>query len=422
MAIILCSECGGKLSDTAMFCPHCGIPTQQLSKLPNTTQHQEKQEDSHEIGIETSSLRCPNCGGVLQSKDMIGLGLARCPLCNQKVLMSDTNNKDQINEKIYPFGASKEIFHKKCMEILMSKCPADIYSEMSNIEVKQKYIWTREFANSDKEREFYPLNEYGLEFFKKFGHETLSVEECEKWWPSNKMQDLSIEIIQDKDLLPKQITNSECKYKYNKSKNTCYKQKCNSTNNYYCFPIYEESFEYKGETFRFQGVGNDNISEIINIPELPIDKELITQPEYNYGNGYLDLVVAIVILAMMVYDGVCRITEYGRLPYSECGIGYIICRTIWYTFGGAIIIIILCNIISRIKLDYPFRKIEYLLVRRINKKKREKFFENYNKTQSRKQSDAKNVLGIDISIPKLPEYPIPRIKDMRGYLFFNLFE
>ena len=31
MALIVCPECGGKLSDKAEYCPHCGCPSKYIS-------------------------------------------------------------------------------------------------------------------------------------------------------------------------------------------------------------------------------------------------------------------------------------------------------------------------------------------------------------------------------------------------------
>ena len=54
MALFECPECGGKVSDKAIQCPHCGCPIDQPQKQSKTCP-----ECGQEV--DTSVMVCPNC-------------------------------------------------------------------------------------------------------------------------------------------------------------------------------------------------------------------------------------------------------------------------------------------------------------------------------------------------------------------------
>lgn len=62
--IVSCPECNGKVSDSALACPHCGLPAPatRLQGAPGTT-----------VGP-LDRVVCPHCGGYVE----VG---THCPLC-----------------------------------------------------------------------------------------------------------------------------------------------------------------------------------------------------------------------------------------------------------------------------------------------------------------------------------------------------
>ena len=54
-----CYACGREVADTHVFCPYCGVdePIKEDPVCPNC-----------EMGVDEDWIRCPSCGGVLQSK------------------------------------------------------------------------------------------------------------------------------------------------------------------------------------------------------------------------------------------------------------------------------------------------------------------------------------------------------------------
>ena len=74
MSIVLCPECGGKVSTTRKTCPHCGFD---FSKTNNDIK-----------------FVCPECGAELE------LGVAVCPECG---FVFDENKVQKNSEIVYPF-------------------------------------------------------------------------------------------------------------------------------------------------------------------------------------------------------------------------------------------------------------------------------------------------------------------------------
>ena len=74
MSIVLCPECGGKVSTTRKTCPHCGFD---FSKTNNDIK-----------------FLCPECESELE------LGVAVCPECG---FVFDENKVQKNSEIVYPF-------------------------------------------------------------------------------------------------------------------------------------------------------------------------------------------------------------------------------------------------------------------------------------------------------------------------------
>ena len=74
MSIVLCPECGGKVSTTRKTCPHCGFD---FSETKNDIK-----------------FLCPECGAELE------LGVAVCPECG---FVFDENKVQKNSEIVYPF-------------------------------------------------------------------------------------------------------------------------------------------------------------------------------------------------------------------------------------------------------------------------------------------------------------------------------
>lgn len=81
MSIIACPECGGKVSDKASTCPHCGCPSSEFhvyEKLSN----------------ETKEYRCWNCHASV-TPDM-----PKCPVCHCKIDVTRKNLTCKINGRL----------------------------------------------------------------------------------------------------------------------------------------------------------------------------------------------------------------------------------------------------------------------------------------------------------------------------------
>jgi len=107
MAILVCKECGGKVSDKANTCPHCGAPVSiSLSEIPKT-------------------IICPECGQV------VDINCIECPGCG------------------YPFKAVETNVESALVNISINKTANDI--ERLRSLARQ----AREISNSKNAEEYY---------------------------------------------------------------------------------------------------------------------------------------------------------------------------------------------------------------------------------------------------------------------------
>ncbi len=263
MAITMCPECGGKVSDKASSCVHCGFI---IKKAPGPF-HQ-AQTVSSENEIKAYTLKCPYCGIALQSNNVNENGWMQCPSCQQEILLSNIYADVPI-EKIYPHEASSnELFHEKCMYRLIDKGPEDVFKEISNIEIKHKYIWIKEFGRENSE--FFPMSNFGINLFKSFEYKAIPHSDFFSMWYMEKLKNYDSSIIYSDDIDSKGFSASECR-KYYRSTTGNNKEE---TDNYYCMPIYEETFEYKSKKYCIYGMGDfGGVRYKLNdekIPELSI--------------------------------------------------------------------------------------------------------------------------------------------------------
>ncbi len=150
MALIECPECGAQISDRAPACPRCGVPLKAAAPpvppVPSAAAPAvpKSQPVQGKVGLEATSLRCPYCGEMAQSKDILTSGWAHCPSCKKDFPVNGVNtmfSDEGMIEKIIPFGDTKEAFHRRVMEHMMKNAPEDFFSKVSDIQVTKKYIW-----------------------------------------------------------------------------------------------------------------------------------------------------------------------------------------------------------------------------------------------------------------------------------------
>lgn len=396
MAIILCPECSGKVSDKAKTCPHCGYILDMGSNgmpagTPPPPPVAGPTPKVREIGGFTASrLVCPLCGNALEAKDIMSSGWAHCPSCDKDVMLSGntTSFSDGIIEKIYPFGASKEKFHELCMSKLMLNGEEDIFSRMGNIEIKQKYIWVREFG-SGKEREVYPMDGYGKSFFQAVtGSDVLPVEKYENWWPLAGMVNFNSETVRGKEVVAKEISVSECKHSYMTSKNT---HNYAPTDHYYCYPVYEETYEYNGKKYCFRGVGNDEISWYC-WDDIPASPFLNSKPKYTSMMPVsMTLITVAVIMALIIVIGIFATNGFWLgLLYTALTVAILY---IPVAFCGGLLMVLTSGI-------------DTAICKTVNAGRRRKFRKRYDELQKRKQAEAKNFMGLDLTYT-VPDFPIP---------------
>lgn len=340
--------------------------------------------------MQTSRLQCPNCGSPLQAKDILSSGWAKCPACHKDVQLSGVNNAfaDGIVEKIFPFGASKDYFHRKCMQTLMDKGIEDVFEKIQDLKISQKYVWVREFGHG-AQSEIYPMHEYGKNFFQAInGSTVMKREKYEDWWPTDEMIDFNSSVISGKELLPKELSSKECKYQYQKNpEGSGYAE----TQNYYCLPIYEETYTYAGKKYMFRGVGNNIVSSYC-WDDMPKDDKIICgQPKYT---EMMPLTVTAIILAVVAVI-ILEIAFFSEGFWT--GVGY----TILLAAVGSIVGSIAGAIIA-----IPLVAVDKIIQKSINSSRRRKFRAHYEQIQLKKQQDAKRMLNLDLTFT-VPEFPIP---------------
>lgn len=398
MAIITCPECSGKVSDKAAACPHCGAPlTPNLPPpIPGITPSQPQQSTNSgtpaapQVGLQTARLQCPNCGSPLQAKDILSSGWAHCPSCHKDVQLTGANNAfaDGIVEKIMPFGASKDYFHRTCMQTLMDKGVEDVFEKIQDLRIEQKYVWVREFGYGS-EREIYPMNEYGKNFFKDINGSTIMKSEIyEDWWPTDSMVEFNSSVASGKQLLPKEMSSKECKYQYSKD------PECSGyaeTQNYYCLPIYEESYTYEGKRYVFRGVG-DNIISKYCWDDMPSDTDVVCgKPKFTEMTPCVTTAIILAVIALVIIE----IAFFSNGFWA--GVGYTILLAIVLSIIGAVAGAIIL---------VPLVAIDTIIQKSVNTSRRKKFRARYEQIQRKKQQDAKRMLNLDLTYT-VPEFPIP---------------
>jgi uncharacterized protein YbaR (Trm112 family) len=87
MSLISCPECSGKLSTAAEACPHCGHPTDLITRPQRTHDKDEDDELVCYACERTATTKCQECGALsclahihnsLRSSDGLPLRCAKC--------------------------------------------------------------------------------------------------------------------------------------------------------------------------------------------------------------------------------------------------------------------------------------------------------------------------------------------------------
>lgn len=305
-------------------------------------------------------------------------------------MLTGINNAfaDGIVEKIYPFGASKDYFHRTCMQALMDRGVEDVFEKIGDLKVSQKYVWVREFGHGTQ-CEIYPMHEYGKDLFQSLnGSVVMKSETYEDWWPTGEMIDFNSSVISGKELLPKELSSKECKYQYSKNPDG---SNYTETQNYYCLPVYEETYSYAGKKYMFRGVGNNIISRYC-WDDMPKDNDVICgQPKFT---DMMPLTVTAIILAVIAVI----ILEIGFFSQGFwAGIGYTILLAVIGSLVGAI---------AGTIIMIPLAAVDKIIQSSVNAARRKKFRTRYEQIQRKKQQDAKRLLNLDLNF-EVPEFPIP---------------
>ena len=295
---------------------------------------------------------------------------------------------DGIVEKIYPFGASKDYFHRTCMQTLMNKGFEDVFEKIQDLKITQKYVWVREFGHG-AETEIYPMHEYGKSFFQAVnGSVVMKNQTYEDWWPTGEMIDFNSSVVSGKELLPNEMSSKECKYQYHKNpEGSGYSE----TPNYYCLPIYEETYTYDGKTYMFRGVGNNIISKYC-WDDMPRDTEVICgKPKFTDMMPLTTTAVILAVIAVIILE----IAFFSEGFWA--GVGY----TILLAVIGSLVGTIAGTIIA-----IPLVAVDKIIQSSVNSSRRKKFRARYEQIQIKKQQDAKRLLNLDLTFT-VPEFPIP---------------
>lgn len=402
--LIICEECRKQYSDTIPACPHCGYVRINVVKKAEP-QIPSPQRDEHKVGLSASALNCPHCGAPLSAADVLSSGWAHCKQCDRDVALSGTVSEfsdDGIIEKIYTFKTSKDDFHQLCMEKLMSVAEEDIFAEITNIKSTQNYIWVRQFG-SGLNSDFVPMDSFGDAMFCKMtgGNAFMSYEDFVKRFPFSGMKAFNNDDVGDAEIRTKQLSASECKHKYMTDPNT---NNYRATDYYYCIPFFEETYEYKGKTYHFYGDGtNGNIW--FSWDEIAESEILAKGPKYTDIQPLLYTVIAILMTVLIAFVVVLLIWLFSRgfwsgiLALVIIGIIVAICYPIIVIVVGLLGVPVAAVMGAILLVDKAIQA-------SINVKRRRKFVAEYKRIQERKQSDARNRLGLELPF-EVPEFPIP---------------
>lgn len=97
MALLMCPECGGKVSSYADACPVCGCPKNIFEKIVAEKERQEAINDSV-LSIKPMSLvkaSCTSCNATLEVDSK--LQTAKCPYCSAIYVVSQAVNNYNMN-------------------------------------------------------------------------------------------------------------------------------------------------------------------------------------------------------------------------------------------------------------------------------------------------------------------------------------
>lgn len=386
MALIQCPECGSHISDKATACPHCGVPLVRVVQMPPQPTY-----------VQYVNPAQPYVNPQVAPQQVIytTAPVATQPVATQpvatptpQVVTPQTTKEESTVEMIYPFGATKKIFHISCMKQLMRCGEVDVFEKIENMKVVQKYVWVREFGK-DGEYDYYPMSKYGEQLFcDLFGTEIMRGNILQQMLPKGEMVPYQSSYIEGKELVAREYSTAETRQLYTQHIESL---GLDSTENYYCLPIYEESFDYCGKHYTFRGIGNSTISKFC-WNDLPTSAFLEQGPEYSHIRPLHSAGTIIGIVAALV---------------SFIALWYV--AGFWLTLLITIITVGICFFMGSMLVE-PFVKglnnIDKHIRDRINTRRREEFRTQYEAIQQRKQADAKYYLGLELSY-EVPEYPIP---------------
>ena len=395
MAVISCPECGGVVSDRASKCPHCGNPMAMMPppvapQQPTTIIVQNQAPaGGRTVGMDTKELICPYCLGPLSSKDVLSSAWAKCPHCKQDVALNGTTSAfddNQLIERLARINIDKEAYHGHFMTELMNYGAWDVFDNTKVVSVKHKYFWVREFGRSE-ERAVYPLSQYGKDTFNRFfNHPYADKSEYSKIMDSDALVRFNNSDLVDAELLPKELSASECAYEFSQTPVGKY----DKTSAYFCIPVVEEVVEYNGKQYTFYGLaGGDRATIYNNFPHDPFFK---SKPNYTDMSPLTITAIVIVCLVVLIF-----VISKFCLGFWN-GVGCIILMAIiggflWWLFA----------LIGGIVLA-PLYGIDAIIRRVINKKRQNKFRAKWDQIQAYKKESAARNHGLNFTYT-VPEFP-----------------
>lgn len=405
MALIKCPECEKVISDKASVCPHCGNPIAQ--SIENT---KSSASTAHIINMVASDLKCPGCGATLGSKDVLTSGWVKCSQCGEEFVLNGTNelfNDDKIIEKLFRFNISDEDFHKKVMWFLLRDGKEDVFETMNNIAVKRKFIWVREFGRG-KNRYWYPMSQYGKELFKQIWKKPYaSYEEFNRYFPAEEAVNFNANDIRGAEIIAKEMSAAEVRMEFShlveKTGTTNTTQIKNffstpisqvneissaePTPYYYCLPIYEETFDYKGKQYYYQGIGLRE-QERYYVWSIPKEDMLSSGPNWYKKQAlttFFDIVGVLILLIILI------------VIFDQHGF--------WWGIGAFIISGIPWGIVELI-IGITIVPIDKIIIKSINYKRKASYMKEFERIQSHKKQSLLANQHIDLQY-NTPKYNIP---------------
>lgn len=394
MPIIKCPDCGNMISTLAQQCPKCGRPMKAVTTLttgfmtpPSPPSHLESDPKT-----KGQIYKCCKCRAQINKSEIDWDGWATCPVCKTEQKMpgySNISSRNQVH-KIIPFMLSAEEMHKHFMQWMIENCEENVFDKIKIIEQKKLLFEAREFGTSNQ-RALFPMCNYGKEIFKKLTRTTdnpqgtsyLYCNIYDKYFKGN-IEDYSPKLKEDATLIKNEFSERESKRQFSQTDIGSLKE----TDFYYAIPIFEETFEYEGEQYKFIGLFSGK-KMLFSTDDFPQDFFFQSKPSYTTSEPVHTLFI-VAFLFLIIY--LFKEWKWGWL---------LIIATVFGVTTAAGCPEFVTNLIHL--MAFP---IDSMIQTITNQRRRTKFREDWDKRMEYKKWSAHNNFNVELYY-ETPDFPTP---------------